>query len=91
MSCRVDARRHVVPTRVRLVDIVLHDRGPDHPGGTREEAERNSLNGREIDAPAAECRVEEDVEDGDEDDEREGVEVGQHVVRDAVHRHRCCL
>lgn len=70
-----------------LVDVVLDDGGPDHGRGTGEEAGGNLLDGGEFDAGLAEGRVDEEIVDGDEDKEGEGVEVGEDVVGDAVALH----
>ena len=88
---------------------MLENGGPDHGGGAREEAERDLLERREVQAHAAEeginlydvingvlgprslCKTHEEIADGDENDEREGVKVGEDVVRDTVEDHRSSL
>lgn len=87
----VHACRCLVPARVGLVDVMLHDGGPDHREGPEEESPGDLLQRREVDPDAAHCRVQEEVTDRDEYDERKGVEVGQDIVREAMRRHRRCL
>ncbi len=91
VSIRVLARRDVVPARVVLVDVVLHDCGPDHRRRAGVEAERDALDWGEMDAGPAERGINQDVADGDEDDERDRVEVRDDVVRDAIRDHRGSL
>lgn len=81
------ARVHVLATCAALVDVVLDDGGADHGERGEDEAEGNALDGRELDVGFAERRVEEVVDDGDEDDEGDGVQVGDEVVGDAVALH----
>ena len=87
VAVRVLARRRAVTARVRLVDVVLDDGGPDHRGGAGEEARSDLFERREVDANAAQGGVDEEIEDGDADDEGEGVEVGKNVVGDTVRGH----
>ena len=83
----VVARVHLIAARTGLVDVVLDDSRRHHGEGREHEAERNALDGREADAGLAQRRVEEVVDNGDEDDERDGVEVGDDIVGDAVTGH----
>jgi len=71
-----------------LVDIVLKNTRVDHRGTNDYEASRNALNGAEVDAFSAEEGVNNVVEDGNEDDDRNGVQILDHVVGRAVQRHR---
>lgn len=70
---------------------MLHDGGPDHREGSEEESPGDLLERREVDADAAHCRVQEEVTDRDEDNKREGVKVGQDIVRKTMGCHRRCL
>lgn len=83
----VVARVHVLAAGAELVDVVLDDGGAYHGQGGEHEAEGHALDGGEADAGLAESRVQESIDDGDEDDEGDGVEVGDDVVGDAVERH----
>lgn len=74
-----------------LVDVVLRDGGADHAAPSEEETGRDALEWGELDAHAAEARVDEFVHDRDEDDEGEGVEVVDDVVGDAAETHGGCL
>jgi hypothetical protein len=73
-----------------VVDLPLDDSSAHHGEGTAHETGKDTLDGREVDAGATESRVDEDVHDGDEDDEREGVEVGENVVGKTVGVHDSC-
>lgn len=66
---------------------MLDDGGADHGEGGEHEAKGHALDGSEADVGFAEGRVQEVVHDGDEDDEGDGVEVGDDVVGDAVALH----
>ena len=81
----------VVPAVGLPVDILLQDRGPDHGRRSGEKAQSDFLDGREVDAHFSQAGVDQAVEDGDQDYEREGVEVGKDIVGDAVERHGGCL
>lgn len=70
-----------------VVDVVLDDCCGDHGKGGEHEAEGHALDGCELDVLLAEEGVEEVVDDGYEDDEGDGVEVGDDVVGDAVEGH----
>ncbi|CAG9978285.1 unnamed protein product [Clonostachys byssicola] len=72
---------------VHLVDVVLHDGGGDHGEGGDDETSGHTLDGGGGDADPAEAGVEEVVEDGDHDDDGDGVEVLDDVVGDAVELH----
>ena len=72
---------------VHLVNVVLHDGGGDHGGGGDEEAKCHAADGGEGEADLAETGVEEVVDDGDHDDNGDGVEVLDNVVGDAVTLH----
>ena len=69
------------------VDILLEDGGPDHGCCAGEKPERDFLDGGEVDAHFPQARVDEAVDDRDQDDQSEGVEVGEDVVGDVVERH----
>ena len=74
-----------------LVDVSLYDRSPDHGHGAEEETDGDLLDRSESDAGLAESRVEEEVANGNEDDEREGIEVLEDIVGQAVELHRSSL
>ena len=78
---------HVLAADGGVVDVVLDDGCGDHCEGGEHEAEEHALDGGELDALLAEEGVEEVVDDGDEDDEGDGVEVSDDVVGDAVEGH----
>jgi len=71
-----------------LVDIVLKNTCVDHRSTNDHEASRNALNGAEVDAFSAEEWVNNVIEDGNEDDDRDGVQILDQVVGRAVQRHR---
>lgn len=81
------ARVHVLAALAGRIDVVLDDSGADHGEGREQETECDTLDGRELDAGLAKCGVEEVVDNGDEDDERDGVQVGDDVVGDTVTLH----
>ena len=70
-----------------LVDVVLDDAGPDHGRRGDKVADGDALERRRVEAHLAQGRVDEQVEQGDHDDEGEGVEVGQDVVGHAADLH----
>ena len=70
-----------------LVDVVLKDTCIDHRNTDNDEASRDALDGAEVDALPAQEGVDVVVEDGDEDDDRDGVQVLDQIVRSAVDRH----
>ena len=71
----------------RRVDEVLDDGGVHHCKGRYEEADGDACDGLEEDAAAAEEGVDDAVEDGEGDDDGDGVEVLHQVVGDTVARH----
>ena len=81
------ARVHVLAALSGGVDVVLDDGGTDHGEGGEQETECDTLDGCELDAGLAERGVQEVVDNGDEDDERDGVQVGDDVVGDTVTLH----
>ena len=68
------ARRGIVSTNARLVDVGLNNCSPDHRRRGGSETERDLLDGGESDVSSSEERVDDLVEDGDEHDERERVD-----------------
>ena len=70
-----------------FVDIMLKDTRVDHRSTNDHEASRHALDGTEVDAFPAKEGVNHIVEDGDEDDDRDGVQVLDQVVGSAVERH----
>ena len=81
----------MVAARRLHVDEVLDDRRDDHAHTPEGEPGCDPLDGREAPASPGHRWVDDLVEDGDEDQEREGVEVVDHVVGDAVEFHRAGL
>ena len=81
------AAARVAVARARGVDDVLDDGGVGEAEGGEDEADGDAGDGLELDARAAQGRVDEAVEDGDEDDDGDGVEVLHQVVRHAVAFH----
>ena len=76
--------RRKLPAFGLLVDVSLNDGRPDHGHGAGVEAPGDLLDGREFDVHLAEVGPQEEVADRDQDDEREGVEIREHVVRQPV-------
>jgi hypothetical protein len=70
-----------------LVDVVLEDGGPDHGEGTDDETSSDLLDGSETDTTLAEHRVHQRIHDGDNDDDGDGVQVGENVVGDTTQLH----
>ena len=62
-------------TWAHLVDVVLKDTRVDHRSTNDHEASRNALDGAEVDALPAKEGVNDVVEDGDEDDDRDWVQI----------------
>lgn len=60
---------------------------PNHGGATDEETRGHLLDRSEADADLAESGVDDTVVKGDEDEQGEGVEVGENVVGDTVTLH----
>lgn len=70
-----------------LVEVVLQDAGPDHGASGDEVARCDAADGGDVEAELAQGRVDQGVEEGDHDDQGEGVQVGQDVVGDAAETH----
>ena len=70
-----------------LVDVMLKNTRVDHRSTDDHEASRDALNGAEVDALPAKEGVNDVVKDGNEDDDRYGVQVLDQVVGSAVKRH----
>lgn len=79
--------RGVLAAGGHLVDVVLHHGGGDHGHGGEAEAEGHALQRGEVDADLAEAWVHEAVQDGDHDDDGDGVEVLDQIVGGAVQLH----
>lgn len=69
------------------VDEVLHDGGVHHGQRGDDEPERDTGDGTEADVEAAQQGVHESLEQGNEDDDGDGVEVLHQIVGDAVAVH----
>lgn len=74
-------------SEAHLIDIVLNNSGPDHGSGTSKEAGGDPLDWGELYAHPAETRVEEEVEDRDENYQRKRVKIVDDVVGNAIGHH----
>jgi hypothetical protein len=74
----------VVAAGAHLVDVVLHDGGGNHGEGGKEVTDCKTLDGGEANLELAEKRVQDVVNNGDKDDNGDGVEVLDNVVGDTV-------
>jgi hypothetical protein len=70
-----------------LVDVVLNKSRPDHSGSCQPKSCSNLLDGGELPSHFSETGVEELIAKWDEEDECEGVEVIDDVVRHAIQGH----
>lgn len=64
------------------VDVDLNNAGRDHGSGCNHESHRNTLDGREANSGLAKSGIEEGVDQGDEEDQGQGVEVVDQIVGD---------
>lgn len=69
------------------VDLVLDDGCPGHGEGAEEEAEGDADDGLEFPAHPTETRVDNLVENRDEDDQDDRIDVVDNVVGDSVEEH----
>jgi hypothetical protein len=69
------------------VNEVLHDSGVDHAEGSEAESDRDTHDGTQLDASAAEDGVDDAVEQGGEDQDGDRVEVLHEIVGHAVALH----
>lgn len=76
-----------IPTRVGLVDVMLHDSCPSHSGSARIESHRDLPDWGQANACASQSWIDEAITDRDEDDECKGIEVGQDVIGQTVRGH----
>lgn len=83
----VIAAVHVFAARALGVDVVLDDGSRDHGERCEDETEGDALNGSEADVCLAKSRVEEVVNNGNEDDEGNRVEVGNDIVGNTITGH----
>ena len=83
----VVAAVHVLAAWALGVDVVLDNSSGYHGEGREDETECDTLDGSEADVCLAESGVEEVVYNRDEDDEGNGVEVGDEVVGNTVTCH----
>lgn len=74
----------VVTAGAHLVDVVLHDSGGNHGQGSEHETESHTLDGSEGNADLAQQRVQNVINDGNHDDDGDGVQVLNDVVGDTV-------
>lgn len=73
------------------VDNVLDDSGVGEADCSEEESDGDAGNGLELDLHFTQDRVDDHVQDGDEDDDRDGVEVLHQIVRHSVALHLTSL
>lgn len=71
---------HVLAARALLVDVVLDDGGGDHGDGSEHETGEHALDGGEPNSLLAEEGVEEVIDDGNEDNQGDGVKVGDDLA-----------
>lgn len=81
------ARVHLVAALAQLVDVVLRGGGREHCEHGHEEADRDTLERREVDADFAEGRVQKVVDKRNEDDQGQRVQIVDDVVGRAVQLH----
>ena len=79
----------VVVAWAHLVEVMLKNTCVDHRSTNDHETSRNALDRAEIDTPPAQEWVDDVVKDGDEDDDRDGVQVLDQIVGSAVESHGC--
>lgn len=72
---------------VHLVNVVLHDSSGNHGHGSHEETGRHTLDGGESNTDLAQGRVQHVVDDGDHDNDGNGVQVLQNIVGNTVSGH----
>jgi hypothetical protein len=70
-----------------LIDIVLNNSSPDHGSGTGKEPRSDPLDRGEVYAYPAEARVEEEVEDRYENNQRKRVKIVDDIVGNAIGHH----
>ena len=83
----VVAAVHVLSAGALGIDVVLDNGSGDHGERRKDETESDTLDRSEANVCLAESGVEEVVYDRDEDDERDGVKVGDDIVGDTVTCH----
>lgn len=71
-----------------LVDELLEDGSVKHSKTGNDETEGDTLDWREVNIPTAEEGVDTEVQDGDHDDNGDGVQVLDEIVRSAIESHR---
>ena len=77
--------------RTKFVDVVLGDACCDHGGRRGDETPCNLLQRREADPHAFKAWIEEQITDGNENDEGDGVNIVDEIVGGAVEFHGCGL
>lgn len=73
------------------INVVLDDRGPNHGSATGHEATGNLLDGRKANAHLTQGGIDEEIVKGNEDEESEGVQVAEDIVRNAMPLHDSSL
>lgn len=74
------ARVYHLKETQRTHDVILGNSGRYHGSGANEETGSDTLDWSEVNVGSAQSRVDEDVADGDEDEECEGVQVRNDIV-----------
>jgi hypothetical protein len=78
---------HMYALLGRIIDVILQHARIHHAYANQHEPSENAADGVEVDLHFSEPGVHDEVEKGDEDDERDGVEVLQQVVGRAMECH----
>lgn len=74
----------VVAALAHCVDVVLHDGRGNHGEGRDEETDSHTLDGSKRNAELSEAGVEDVIDDGDHEDDGDGVEVLDNIVGNTV-------
>jgi hypothetical protein len=78
---------HVVAASTFGVNLGLDNCGPNHGGTSNEETSTHTLQRRESNLGLTQEWIDDDIEDGNHDDNTEGVKVVDQIVGDAVEFH----
>ena len=76
-----------VAARVSFVNVVLNNSAPDHGQAPHKKATSNTLQRCEVDLHFSLPGVNEAIEDRNEDDERDGIQVGDDIVGNTIEFH----
>ena len=72
---------NVITTCRHLIDEVLNDTGRHHGERRKCKSSSDLLDGREVDTSLAQTRVNKEVHDWDEDNDEDGVQLRDDIVR----------